>query len=40
MMTEVKGKKILNGVRGEAPADLEAIQECIERLSQLVKEDL
>ncbi|MBF0289920.1 MAG: acetate--CoA ligase family protein [SAR324 cluster bacterium] len=38
MMSEIKGKKILNGVRGEAPADLEAIQECIERLSQLVVE--
>ena len=38
MLEEIRGRKILEGVRGEAPADLETLQECLERLSQLVVE--
>jgi acyl-CoA synthetase (NDP forming) len=38
MMEQIRGRKILEGVRGEPPADLEALQECLERLSQLVVE--
>jgi acetyltransferase len=36
MVREVKGFKLLEGVRGEKPVDLRAIQETIQRLSQLV----
>lgn len=36
MIRELKGFKILTGYRGEPAADLEAIAECLERLSQLV----
>ena len=38
MLEEIRGRKILEGIRGEAPADFDAIQECLERLSQLVIE--
>lgn len=38
MLEQIRGRKILEGVRGEAPADLDALQECLERLSQLVIE--
>jgi len=38
MLEQIRGRKILQGTRGEAPADLEALQECLERLSQLVIE--
>ena len=38
MLQEIRAHKILEGVRGEPPADLEALQECLERLSQLVVE--
>jgi acetyltransferase len=38
MLEEIRGRRILEGVRGEAPADLDAIEECLERLSQLVVE--
>jgi len=36
MAQELKGFRILAGYRGEPPADLDAIAECLERLSQLV----
>ena len=36
MIGELKGFRILTGFRGEPPADLEAIAEALERLSQLV----
>ena len=38
MLQEIRAHKILEGVRGEAPVDLKALQECLERLSQLVVE--
>lgn len=36
MIQELKGFPILKGYRGEPPADLKAIADCLERLSQLV----
>ena len=36
MFQELKSFPILSGYRGERPSDLEAITECLERLSQLV----
>ncbi len=36
MIEQVKGSKILKGFRGEPPSDIHAIEECLERLSQLV----
>jgi acetyltransferase len=36
MIRELKGFQILTGYRGEPPADLEAVAQCLERLSQLV----
>jgi acetyl coenzyme A synthetase (ADP forming)-like protein len=36
MIRELKAFPLLSGYRGEPPADLEAIAECLERLSQLV----
>jgi acetyl coenzyme A synthetase (ADP forming)-like protein len=36
MIREVKGYKLLKGVRGEKGVDLDAIQEVIQRISQLV----
>jgi acetyltransferase len=38
MLEEIRGRKILEGVRGEPPVDLDLLQECLERLSQLVVE--
>jgi acetyl coenzyme A synthetase (ADP forming)-like protein len=38
MVAAVRSSAILNGVRGEAPADLAALYEAIERVSQLVVE--
>ncbi|MCC7264291.1 MAG: acetate--CoA ligase family protein [Candidatus Latescibacteria bacterium] len=38
MLEQIRGRKILEGVRGEKPADMDALQECLERLSQLVVE--
>jgi acetyltransferase len=38
MLEQIRGRKILEGIRGEAPADFDALQECLERLSQLVIE--
>jgi len=36
MLSEIRGYTLLRGVRGESPADLEAIVDCILRVSQLV----
>lgn len=36
MISSIKTKKLLEGVRGEKPSDLAALSECIRRLSQLV----
>jgi acetyltransferase len=36
MIKEIRGYKILEGYRGEAPSDIDAIAECLERISQLV----
>lgn len=38
MITEIKGFKILTGIRGKKPADLEAIADVLVRLSKLVEE--
>lgn len=38
MIKEIKTYKLLEGVRGEKPYDIEAIIECIQRLSQLAIE--
>ena len=38
MLAQIRGRKILEVIRGEPPADLDALQECLERLSQLVVE--
>ncbi len=38
MLEEIRGSRILTGVRGQEPVDLPALQECIERLSQLAIE--
>jgi len=36
MISSIKTKKILEGVRGEKPSDIAKLSECIQRLSQLV----
>ena len=36
MISSIKTKKILEGVRGEKPSDVKKLSECIQRLSQLV----
>jgi len=36
MFSSIKTKKLLEGVRGDKPADVEKLSECIQRLSQLV----
>ena len=38
MLSQIRGRKILEGFRGEPPADVDALQACLERLSQLVVE--
>jgi acetyl coenzyme A synthetase (ADP forming)-like protein len=38
MISSIKAYKILKGVRGMPPSDIEAIKECIMRLSQLVSD--
>jgi acetyltransferase len=35
MIEEIKGYKIFQGFRGEKPSDIDAIAQCLERLSQL-----
>ncbi len=36
MINSIKTKKILDGVRGNPPADIKKLSECVQRLSQLV----
>ena len=36
MIEQIRGYKMFEGFRGELPSDTEAIQECLQRLSQLV----
>ena len=36
MISSIKTKKLLDGVRGEKPSDINKLAECIQRLSQLV----
>ena len=36
MIMSIKTKRLLDGVRGEKPSDIEKLSECIQRLSQLV----
>ena len=38
MMQSIKSYKILQGVRGSPPSDIEAIKDCILRLSQLISD--
>jgi acetate---CoA ligase (ADP-forming) len=38
MVREIRGIRLLEGMRGEAPADIAAIEETIQRVSQLVGE--
>jgi acetate---CoA ligase (ADP-forming) len=38
MINEIRGSKILQGLRGQLPADTAAVAECIERLSQMAIE--
>jgi acetyltransferase len=36
MIKDIRGYKILQGCRGEKPSDIDAVAECLQRLSQLV----
>ncbi|MFP3871237.1 MAG: acetate--CoA ligase family protein, partial [Syntrophobacteria bacterium] len=36
MLTEIRGARILQGVRGQPPADLESVVEVIQRISQIM----
>jgi acetyltransferase len=36
MVRSIRGRKLLEGVRGEPPCDLAAVEEAIQRISQLV----
>jgi acyl-CoA synthetase (NDP forming) len=38
MITEVRGSRFLRGVRGEKPSDVEAVADCLLRLSQLLQD--
>ena len=38
MISSIKTKKLLDGVRGEKPSDISKLSECIQRLSQLVSD--
>ncbi len=38
MLEQIRGRKILTGTRGQGPVDFAVLQECLERLSQLVVE--
>jgi acetyltransferase len=41
MVRDIRTYRLLEGVRGEPPADIDKIVECIERLSQLaIEQDL
>ena len=39
MIKSIKTKKLLEGIRGEAPSDLAKLAECIQRVSQLVTDN-
>jgi acetyltransferase len=39
MIRSIKAAKVLNGFRGKPPSDVEAIKECILRMSQLVSDN-
>lgn len=39
MIDSIKTKKLLEGVRGEKPSDLDGLAECIQRVSQMVTEN-
>ncbi|HIP97197.1 MAG TPA: CoA-binding protein, partial [Anaerolineae bacterium] len=36
MIAEVKSSRLLRGIRGEKPSDVEAVVDCLLRLSQLL----
>jgi len=38
MIAEVRGSRLLRGVRGEKPSDMEAVADCLLRLSQLLQD--
>jgi acetyltransferase len=38
MIAEVKGSRLLQGIRGEKPSDVEAVVDCLLRLSQLLQD--
>jgi len=38
MIAEVKGSRLLRGIRGEKPSDVEAVIDCLLRLSQLLQD--
>jgi acetyltransferase len=38
MIAEVRGSRLLRGVRGEKPSDVEAVADCLLRLSQLLQD--
>jgi len=38
MISEVRGSRLLRGVRGEKPSDVEAVADCLLRLSQLLQD--
>ena len=38
MISEVKGSRLLRGIRGEKPSDVEAVVDCLLRLSQLLQD--
>jgi acyl-CoA synthetase (NDP forming) len=38
MIAEVKGSRLLRGLRGEKPSDMEAVVDCLLRLSQLLQD--
>jgi acyl-CoA synthetase (NDP forming) len=39
MISEIKGYKILKGIRGEAPKDIQAIKDLLLKISQLTLEN-
>jgi acyl-CoA synthetase (NDP forming) len=38
MIAEVKGSRLLRGIRGEKPSDVDAVVDCLLRLSQLLQD--